>query len=161
MAIKDPSAGRKGGRDDEGSYLLILPDSSELRVRREIEDIDAAIDYACSRRLTYQWTVFFVGGVMFFASAMEITQIVFLFSCLKSYWSLSEASANSIGSCIFFGELIGSLLSGPLSDEIGRKPTSYIAITLMAFGGLLSAFAENLPSFLLFRTITGIGIGAR
>ena len=46
---------------------------------------------------------------------------------------------------------------GALSDLIGRKPASIIALLVNAVGLLLSAFMPEYISFTLARFITGIG----
>ena len=62
-------------------------------------------------------------------------------------------------SCIIWGCLIGNLISGPVSDKIGRKPSLLIAAILFTASALLCAFAENIGSFIIGRIIGGFGVG--
>ena len=63
-------------------------------------------------------------------------------------------------SLIFFGQAIGQLLFGPLSDKTGRKPAIYAGYTLFITGSLISLFATSFPMMLGGRGLQGIGISA-
>lgn len=62
-------------------------------------------------------------------------------------------------SCIIWGCLLGNLISGPVSDKIGRKPSLLISALLFTASGLLCAFAESIGLFIIGRIIGGFGVG--
>ena len=66
---------------------------------------------------------------------------------------------RSIVSCVFFGEFIGALASGPFADTFGRKPVSVASASLVALAGFSSAFSGNVVTFLILRALCGVGIG--
>jgi DHA1 family bicyclomycin/chloramphenicol resistance-like MFS transporter len=57
----------------------------------------------------------------------------------------------------FAGLTIGQLISGPLSDSVGRKLTIYVGIGLFIAGGVLCALAVSFPMILLGRSLQGLG----
>ncbi len=59
---------------------------------------------------------------------------------------------------IFIGMSAGELISGPLSDAIGRKKILYIGISLFLAGNIICFFADSLQSLLVGRLIQGIGV---
>lgn len=61
---------------------------------------------------------------------------------------------------IFLGLGIGQLLSGPLSDSLGRKPVIYIGFSIFIIGSILSVYADNLGTMITGRLIQGIGLSA-
>lgn len=63
-------------------------------------------------------------------------------------------------SLIFFGQAIGQLFFGPLSDKTGRKPAIYAGYALFIIGSLISVFSVNFPMMLIGRALQGIGISA-
>ena len=64
----------------------------------------------------------------------------------KSVFGLQDGSFM-IGfsvSCIIWGAIVGNLIAGPLSDQIGRKPSLLIAALLFITTGLMCAFSNNI-----------------
>jgi putative MFS transporter len=55
---------------------------------------------------------------------------------------------------------VGTLLLSPMSDRIGRRNMLIITLAITGLSSLYDAFAPDLTSFIVARTITGIGIGA-
>jgi AAHS family 4-hydroxybenzoate transporter-like MFS transporter len=55
---------------------------------------------------------------------------------------------------------VGSLLIAPLADILGRKKMALFGLVLMALGSLLSGLAHSVGQLLLWRFLTGVGIGA-
>jgi MFS family permease len=53
----------------------------------------------------------------------------------------------------------GGVLFGWLGDKIGRKRALLATLLLLAAGSILSALAWNFASLLVFRIVTGIGVG--
>ena len=61
----------------------------------------------------------------------------------------------------FFGGLtLGTLIYGPWSDALGRKPTIVIGLTFYALGSLICLFSVNFPMILIGRAIQGFGASA-
>lgn len=79
----------------------------------------------------------------------------------KSVFGLQESSFM-IGfsvSCIIWGAIVGNLIAGPLSDQIGRKPSLLIAALLFITTGLMCAFSNNIETFIVGRVVGGLGVG--
>ena len=54
---------------------------------------------------------------------------------------------------------IGSLALAPLADTLGRRPIILLCLVLMTVGMLLSATANSIGALVMWRVITGLGIG--
>lgn len=79
----------------------------------------------------------------------------------KSVFGLQDGSFM-IGfsvSCIIWGAIAGNLAAGPLSDQLGRKPSLLIAALLFVATGLICAFANNIETFIAGRIMGGFGVG--
>jgi len=63
-------------------------------------------------------------------------------------------------SMIFLGLGSGQLISGPLSDSLGRKPVIYIGFVVFALASLLCVFSTNLETMVLGRLLQGVGLSA-
>jgi len=63
------------------------------------------------------------------------------------------------GSAYLAGAVLGALFFGWLTDRLGRKKLFFITLTVYLLATAATAFSWNLWSFLIFRFITGAGIG--
>jgi len=61
---------------------------------------------------------------------------------------------------IFLGLGFGQLISGPLSDGLGRKPIIYSGFIVFVCASLICVFATNLEMMILGRFLQGIGLSA-
>jgi MFS family permease len=64
-----------------------------------------------------------------------------------------------IASSYLFGEVIGALLFGRITDQLGRKKLFLITLALYMIANAIAAFSPNLYFLLFFRFLSGMGIG--
>ena len=57
----------------------------------------------------------------------------------------------------FAGMTLGTLIYGPASDSIGRKPAIFIGLVIFAAGALICFFATDFNAILIGRLIQGLG----
>jgi len=92
----------------------------------------------------YDWVV--IGGAKpFYEPFFGITDSAFL-----QGWAMS---------CALVGCLVGSVLSGWLSDRFGRKKLLILSAALFVTASFGTGAADSFTIFVLFRIIGGIGIG--
>lgn len=58
------------------------------------------------------------------------------------------------------GYVIGALVLSPLADRFGRRDMLLVTMVITGLGSLFTAFTNDYTTFIVARTITGIGIGA-
>ena len=85
--------------------------------------------------------------------------ISLLIPLLENEWKLTGDQLSLIGSFIFFGFMIGSLVSGPIADRFGRKKPLIIAMIAITIAGFCSAIVPNFESLLTVRAIFGFFVG--
>lgn len=107
----------------------------------------------------YQHIVYLILGVHYLCDGAEAIAISLLNVVLQQYWDLSDAEVSSLGSAVFFGCFIGTIVSGTLSDNIGRKQIFMVNLGISFCASLISAFAPNFSFMLLCRAIYGLTVG--
>lgn len=78
---------------------------------------------------------------------------------LRAYFSLSPAELGFAVSSTLIGCVFGAIISGKMSDKIGRKKSLLIASALFFLSAIGTAIPESLAVFVVFRIIGGIGVG--
>lgn len=58
------------------------------------------------------------------------------------------------------GYMLGALALSPLADRYGRRDLLVVTMVITGMGSLYTTFVGDYTSFILARTITGIGVGA-
>jgi MFS family permease len=100
-------------------------------------------------------------GITWILDGLEVTLAGTVAGALKASPVLhfSNADVGLAGSAYLAGAVIGALFFGWLTDRLGRKKLFFITLSVYLLATAATAFAWDLPSFLVFRFITGAGIG--
>jgi sugar porter (SP) family MFS transporter len=78
----------------------------------------------------------------------------------EAYFHLtSDTLIGWANSCALVGCLAGSLLSGALSDRLGRKRSLLVAGALFAVSSVLTGWAFSFSAFIAWRIVGGLAIG--
>ena len=110
--------------------------------------------------LTYVWMISLVaamGGLLFGYDWVVIGGAKPFF---EKYFALSsDAQIGWANSCALLGCLLGSLFSGMLSDQYGRKKLLLVSAFLFAVSSVLTGWAETFRVFVAWRILGGVAIG--
>jgi len=85
--------------------------------------------------------------------------MAFLLAPVQKALGISLPQTGIIVAMTLTASVIGGILFGWLGDKIGRKNALLATLLLLGAGAVLSAFAWDFASLLVFRIITGIGVG--
>lgn len=77
----------------------------------------------------------------------------------KEPFQLTPDQAGHIGSIALTGMLVGSLVAGMLTDQIGRRRIFIASVALFSLGMVLTSVASTLELFVAFRILTCLGVG--
>ncbi len=93
--------------------------------------------------------------------AMSIdTMLPAIGSIASELGAVDPNSRQFIITSFFGGMTLGTLIYGPWSDSIGRKPAIYAGLALYAVGSLMCLFATNFEMMLIGRFVQGFGAAA-
>jgi sugar porter (SP) family MFS transporter len=106
----------------------------------------------------FTWSIIVaLGGFLFgfdtavISGAEKQIQELFQLSSLMHGFTISSA---------LIGTVIGALISGKPADRFGRRPILFTIAALYVTTAVGSALANNVSSFIVFRFLGGIGVGA-
>ena len=94
-----------------------------------------------------------------FLDGYDTQSIAFVAPSIAREWQLSREALGPIFVASLVGLLIGALLFGPVADKIGRR---WVVLTCTATFGvftIITATSTNETQLLIFRFITGLGLG--
>jgi MFS family permease len=104
----------------------------------------------------FQWKAWMIFGFLGMADGSESMVLSFTIPIFNKVFDPSFDLEGTLGTCVYFGYLIGSLCSGFLADKYGRrKPVVYATFFMIVFC-LLSAFPPSIPMFIVYRSIFGM-----
>jgi MFS family permease len=100
-------------------------------------------------------------GITWILDGLEVTLAGTVAGALKASPVLrfSNADVGLAGSAYLSGAVLGALFFGWLTDRLGRKKLFFITLIVYLLATAATAFSWNLWSFLVFRFLTGAGIG--
>ena len=110
--------------------------------------------------LGYVWTISLVaamGGLLFGYDWVVIGGAKPFFE--KSFGLTSAFEIGWANSCALVGCLVGSMITGALSDRFGRKKLLIAAALLFAGSSVLTGWAGSFPAFVTWRIVGGVAIG--
>jgi len=78
---------------------------------------------------------------------------------LKQYWNLSDASMEWLTTSVLMGAVVGAIVSGKLSDVLGRKRMIIVNAVIFVAGAWGCAIADSVWLLTVMRFIIGVAIG--
>ena len=128
--------------------------NTETTTSRAYDDVIDEIGYG-----PFQRKLMVICGAGWAADAMEVLLIAFALPAIIREWGLSAGQAGLLGTAIFLGMLGGAWFWGTISDYIGRKIGFQLTVLVDSIFGFLSALSPSYVWLVIFRTLTGFGVG--
>ncbi len=79
---------------------------------------------------------------------------------LKAHFTLDANREGWATGCALLGCAIGAALAGVLSDWLGRKKVLILSAILFLISAVGTALPKNITTFIIYRIIGGLGVGA-
>ncbi|HEY4319105.1 MAG TPA: MFS transporter [Herbaspirillum sp.] len=109
----------------------------------------------------WHWRVVAALGVAWVLDGLEVTLIGSIGSVLEraDTLALSATQVGWTGSLYIGGAVLGALIFGRLTDQLGRKKLFMITLAVYMLATLATAFSGNFLFLAICRFLTGLGIG--
>ena len=98
-----------------------------------------------------------IGGMLF---GYDIGVISGAENLLKSTYHLSSGTEELAVAAVLIGAVVGGVIGGPLANRFSRRYTLLSMAILYGAGAILTSISFSLGSFIAFRILTGIAVGA-
>ncbi|MEJ2110248.1 MAG: MFS transporter [Acidobacteriota bacterium] len=107
----------------------------------------------------FQIRTIVLGGLVLFTDGFDAQTIGFLAPSIADGTHIPVDTFGPIFSASLIGLMIAAMLAGPIADRWGRKwPIIFSTVTLAVFS-ILTAHSSTFNQLLLFRFLTGLGLG--
>jgi len=114
--------------------------------------------YTNGRQFTFRTSLIVaIGGFLMGFDASVISGVV---GFIEPEFGLTKIEVGWAVASLTLTATLAMLISGPLSDRIGRLQVLRIAAVLFALSAIASAFAPDFIALLLARMLGGFGVGA-
>jgi MFS family permease len=122
-------------------------------------DVPARLDRLPFSR--FHWLVVCALGVIWILDGLEVTLVGSLAPAIAAPGALdlTAAQIGLTGSAYIAGAVLGSVLFGRLTDHFGRKRLFTATVLVYLVGATATGFSWDFWSFVVFRFVTGAGIG--
>ncbi|MCO6554683.1 MAG: MFS transporter [Gilliamella sp.] len=107
----------------------------------------------------YQKRTLFASTVGYALDGMDMMILGVCFSLISTSFNLTKADLGTLTSVTLLGAVLGGILFGILADKYGRvRVFSWTILIFSLFTGLC-AISPNYECFLIFRFLSGLGLG--
>lgn len=140
-----------------------VPTSSTLRIHKSREGVSAASILARVEALPvsgrYRRLVATVASAHLF-DAFDSLAIAFVLPVLVALWALTPSETGVLLSAGYVGQAVGAIFIAWLAERYGRLAMLRFSLLIVVVFAVGCAVAWNYESFLTFRTLQGLGLGA-
>ena len=104
--------------------------------------------------------IWFLSSMGIFLDGFDLFVMSIALPLIIVQFSASPIEQGMVGAAAVVGAIFGALIGGRLCDRFGRKKVFIADLFMFIIFAILSAFAWNITSLIVFRFLLGVGIGA-
>lgn len=106
-----------------------------------------------------QWIIIAVAVLLMMTEGYDVQAMAFTSNAVTEDLGLNSSQLGLLLSAGLIGMALGTAGVGPFADRYGRRPVLLISIAVNALGLFLTGTAGSMEEILIWRLLTGLGIG--
>ncbi len=106
-----------------------------------------------------QYLTLLICFLMNMLDGMDVMVISYTAPSIAKQWAVSSEALGVVFSIGLLGMALGAMLIAPRADIIGRRAMIIICAAGMGISVFLTQYAQNVEQLLIFRLVSGLGIG--
>lgn len=95
-----------------------------------------------------------------FFTYYDVSNYAYVSPVLRNVWGISDAQVAAGASLTVVGYVLGAILITLLADSKGRRIAFMVSLLVLGTGSILAAASQDITQLMIFRLITGAGIGS-
>jgi len=108
----------------------------------------------------FQKLVVFFCFVIIALDGFDVAVMGLIAPQLRDDWGVTPQELGPVLSAALVGLAVGALVAGPLADRYGRKIVLVTSVLFFGIWTLVTAFSSDVTQLVIFRFLTGLGLGA-
>ncbi len=122
------------------------------------QSIESILDHGKVSGL--QWLVLLVALVLNMLDGFDVTAMAFTAHSIGEQLAIPPEQLGIVFSVALGGMMIGAMFIAPLSDVVGRRRIVLLSIIVIGLSMLATGFVTSLLQLMIFRLLTGLGVGS-
>lgn len=107
----------------------------------------------------HQWLIVALATFLMGLDGYDVQAMAFTANAVTEDFGLTSTELGLLLSSGLIGMALGAAFVGPFADRFGRRTMLLVALIINAAGLSLSATASSMPELMLWRVVTGLGVG--
>src|SRR3569832_985926 len=108
---------------------------------------------------SFQVGVAGICAAIVFLDGFDALIMSYVAPALRDQFHIKQPALGPVLSFGLIGMMVGALVFGPLAARIGRRPVLLLCPLIFGVGSLLAGNASSVNELLVFRRLTGFGMG--
>lgn len=130
---------------------MMRTNNSQLNVRKLVDELPLNF---------FHLQVIFWGFFIIAMDGLDLIVMAYIGPVIKAQWQIADSHLGYAFSAALVGLSIGAIVAGPVSDRFGRKFILINSVFFFSFWTIVTAFSSDIWHMVLFRFLTGLGLGA-